>query len=123
MGSDTIYTGKIIRSINNVPICHRLPDRTFNFKGHYFPVCARCTGFYMGAFSYYIYAYFFYVDYSYYIVFLGLLLLIPSLLDGSTQLLNLRLSNNSLRFFTGLLGGMGLGILIKAFKWAIIIQL
>jgi len=33
-------------------ICHRKPERTFNVRGHYFPVCARCTGFYIAAFSY-----------------------------------------------------------------------
>ncbi|MDI9437749.1 MAG: DUF2085 domain-containing protein, partial [Euryarchaeota archaeon] len=40
----------------------------------------------------------------------------PTFIDGITQFFNLRESNNILRFFTGLLGGVGLAILIKAFK-------
>ncbi|MBQ3473297.1 MAG: DUF2085 domain-containing protein, partial [Methanobrevibacter sp.] len=27
-------------------ICHRMHERSFFIKGHQFPVCARCTGFY-----------------------------------------------------------------------------
>jgi uncharacterized membrane protein len=50
-------------------------------------------------------------------------MLLPAFLDGFTQLLNYRISNNQLRFFTGLIGGVGLGILIKALKWAIIMNL
>lgn len=109
--------------ISKFPICHRLPDRTFNIRNHYFPVCARCTGFYIGAFTYFIYAYFFYVQYTSYLIIFALLMLIPAFLDGFTQLLNYRLSNNLLRFLTGIIGGIGLGILIKALKWAIIINL
>ncbi|HOI72429.1 MAG TPA: DUF2085 domain-containing protein [Methanobacterium sp.] len=33
---------------------------------------------------------------------LGLIILIPAFIDGFTQLINLRLSKNSLRFFTGI---------------------
>lgn len=100
-----------------------MPDRTFNIRGYYFLVCARCTGFYIGAFSYFIYAYFFYVQYTYHLIILAILMLIPAFIDGFTQLLNYRISNNSLRLFTGIIGGLGLGILIKALKWAMIMQL
>lgn len=123
MFNRTFHNNKIIQVIYNLPICHRLPDRTFNVHGYYFPVCARCTGFYIGAFSYYIYAYFFYVEYTSYLILISLIMLAPAFLDGFTQLLNLRISKNSLRFLTGLIGGVGLGILIKALKWAIIINL
>ncbi|MBV1755609.1 MAG: DUF2085 domain-containing protein [Methanobacterium sp.] len=33
-------------------ICHGLPERSFKIKGHMLPVCARCTGLYLGSFSY-----------------------------------------------------------------------
>lgn len=108
--------------ISIFPICHRLPDRTFKIGKWQFPVCARCTGFYISAFSYFIYVYLFYVQYTPYLIMLGLLMLIPAFLDGFTQLLEFRCSNNPLRFFTGLIGGLGLGILIKALKWAIIMH-
>jgi uncharacterized membrane protein len=29
-------------------ICHQIPDRTFNLDGHALPLCARCTGTYLG---------------------------------------------------------------------------
>jgi len=104
-------------------ICHRIPERTFNIHGIYFPVCARCTGFYLGAFSYFIYAYFFYIDYTIYLVSLGILMMIPTFLDGFTQLWGSRMSNNTLRLLTGLLGGVGLAIVVKAIKWVVITSL
>ncbi|AIS32003.1 hypothetical protein BRM9_1188 [Methanobacterium formicicum] len=104
-------------------ICHRIPGRTFNIRGIYFPVCARCTGFYLGAFSYFIYAYFFYIDYTIYLVSLGILMMIPTFLDGFTQLWGSRMSNNTLRLLTGLLGGVGLAIVVKAIKWVVITSL
>jgi uncharacterized membrane protein len=30
-------------------ICHQLPERSFFWDGHQFPVCARCTGLYLSA--------------------------------------------------------------------------
>jgi len=30
-------------------ICHQRPERSFVFRGHQLPVCARCTGLYVGA--------------------------------------------------------------------------
>lgn len=103
-------------------ICHRIPERTFNIRGIYFPVCARCTGFYIGAFIYFIYAYFFYVEYTVYLITLAILMIVPAFLDGFTQLLGTRISNNKLRLLTGLLGGLGLAILVKAIKWVILIS-
>ena len=48
-------------------------------------------------------------------------MLIPTFLDGLTQLFGSRESNNYiLRLSTGLMGGVGVGILIKAIKWIIL---
>jgi uncharacterized membrane protein len=106
-----------------LPICHRLPNRTFKIRNWYFPVCARCTGFYIGAFSYFIYVYFFFVEYTITLILIAFLMIVPTLLDGSTQLFDLRNSNNILRLFTGLIGGVGLAILIKALKYLILLHL
>lgn len=108
------------RSILSTSICHRLPERTFKIRGHYFPVCSRCTGAYTGMFAYFGYVYFVYVHYNLAIILIGFIIIIPMAIDGITQILNLRVSNNSLRFFTGLIGGIGLGILLKALKWALL---
>lgn len=103
--------------ISKFPICHRLPDRTFKIGKWYFPVCARCTGIYIGTFSYFIYVYFNYVQYSTLLIIFGFLMMIPTFIDGFTQFLNFRESNNNLRLCSGLMGGLGLGIIVKAFKF------
>ncbi len=100
-------------------ICHRIPERTFKIGEWYFPVCSRCTGAYTGLFSYFIFVYFVFIPYTLPFILMGILMITPMALDGITQFLNLRESNNSLRFFTGLIGGIGLAILFKAFKWLI----
>lgn len=100
-------------------ICHRMPERSFFIKGHQFPVCARCTGFYISLMLYFIYVYFFFVHYNPVLLTFAILLLIPMMLDGLTQLFKYRESNNVLRLITGLMGGIGLGIIFKAIKWYI----
>lgn len=49
-------------------------------------------------------------------------MIIPTITDGLIQLMCLRESSNHLRFITGLIAGIGLGILFKALKWFIIIK-
>lgn len=49
-------------------------------------------------------------------------MIIPAFIDGFTQLMGNRMSNNNLRLLTGLAGGVGLGILVKAVKWMILIS-
>lgn len=103
-----------------------MPQKTwkkFFINGYQFPVCARCTGFYIMFLIYFIYTYFFYVNYNHFLILFSILLLIPAVVDGTSQLKGLRESNNYLRFFTGLIGGLGLGIIIKAIKYYILILL
>lgn len=47
----------------------------------------------------------------------------PAFMDGFTQLMGTRMSDNKLRLLTGLAGGVGLAILVKAIKWMILISL
>jgi len=103
-------------------ICHRKPERSFFIKGHQFPICARCTGFYISMFLYFIYVYYNFVNYNFYLLFFAIMLLIPTIIDGLTQLFEFRKSNNILRFITGIFGGLGLGILIKAMKYFIYLK-
>ncbi|MGZ7109188.1 MAG: DUF2085 domain-containing protein [Methanobacterium sp.] len=100
--------------------CHRIPERTFKIKNHYFPVCARCTGAYIGLFSYFTFVYFVFIQYTLPVILLGTLMIVPMALDGVTQFMDLRESKNSLRFFTGLIGGIGLGIMFKALKMVLL---
>jgi len=101
-------------------ICHRIPDRTFKVKNHYFPVCARCTGIYVAAFTYFFIVAFVPIIYNIGSIILGVLLIIPTAIDGLSQLLYKRESNNKLRFLTGLFAGLGLAILSKAIRFIII---
>lgn len=43
---------------------------------------------------------------------IGLLFIAPLLIDGGTQQMGYRISNNSLRVITGCLAGVGLGVFI-----------
>lgn len=108
-------------NINNYTqfICHRKPERSFFFRGHQFPVCSRCTGFYISLVAYFIYTYYNFVNYNISLLILAFLLLIPTIIDGLTQFFDFQESNNTRRFLTGLLGGLGLGIILKAIKWFI----
>ncbi|MDQ1087090.1 DUF2085 domain-containing protein [Siphonobacter sp. SORGH_AS_1065] len=84
--------------------CHRRPDRSFFWQGKPFPVCARCTGLYLGYGSGIVLALFFWSWVSY----AAILLLIPLIVDSLTQSWQWRTSTNPLRFITGLLGGIGI---------------
>ena len=108
-------------NINNFTkfICHRKPERSFFIKGYQFPVCARCTGFYISLIAYFIFTYYNFVNYNIPLLTFALILLIPTGIDGITQFYNIQESNNTRRFITGLLGGLGLGIILKAIKWFI----
>ncbi|WP_296790545.1 DUF2085 domain-containing protein [uncultured Methanobrevibacter sp.] len=94
-------------------ICHRIPERSFFIKGHQFPVCARCTGFYTGLIVYLVFNYFFEHNYDINTLIISIILMIPAAVDGLTQYFGPRESTNTLRFITGFIGGLGLIIFLK----------
>ena len=96
--------------------CHQIPERSFNIRGRYFPICSRCTGLYLGVFLYLIFSYFNQVYYSIDLTILAILMVVPTFLDGFTQFLDLRESDNKLRFVTGFFGGIGLSIIVVSMK-------
>lgn len=104
-------------------ICHRKPERSLFICDYQFPVCARCTGFYISLIIYFTYTYYFFVNYNIYLLTFAIILLTPTAIDGLTQFFEYRESNNILRFITGILGGLGLSILIKALKYFIYLKL
>ncbi len=82
-------------------LCHQMPERSFHFKGKQFPLCARCTGIFAGYFTMPIFHYGI-IQPSLLII---TLLMIPLIIDSSTQAMGYRESNNVLRFITGFLSG------------------
>lgn len=97
-------------------LCHQRPDRSFFFRGHQFPLCARCTGLVVGTISYCIYSYLIPVYYTYELLIISIILQLPYIIDGTTQYLGLRESNNILRFITGFIGAFGLIIFARICK-------
>lgn len=45
-GAGQIYD--ILWALGNMSGCHQMPERSFFFRGKQFPVCARCTGAFVG---------------------------------------------------------------------------
>ena len=78
--------------------CHQMPERSFFYKEYQFPVCARCTGLILGYFLGIL-------IYSLNVIDLkiAILLCIPLVIDGGSQYLKWRMSNQVLRLLTGVL--------------------
>ncbi|MDQ3194145.1 MAG: DUF2085 domain-containing protein, partial [Bacteroidota bacterium] len=83
--------------------CHKMPGRSFFFRGKQFPICARCTGMYLGYLSFP----FFTFDIIQISLAVTLVLTLPTFLDGLTQAYLNRESNNLLRLITGIMSGIG----------------
>ena len=94
-------------------VCHQLPERNLWIGGRYLPVCARCTGAYLG----------FCIGYLLLPMrrkeacgppnlWITLLMVAPMIIDAATQWIDLRTSTNELRLVTGLLFGVALAPLL-----------
>lgn len=94
-------------------ICHRIPERSFFIKGHQFPVCARCTGFYTGLIVFLVWNHLYGINYDINTLIISMALMVPAAIDGFTQYFGSRESTNTLRFATGFIGGIGLIIFLK----------
>lgn len=73
------------------------------------PICSRCFGIVIGA-IYGSILNLFIIPTNTTLLF-SVLFIIPLIVDGSTQLLGYRKSNNDLRFMTGILNGAGIAFL------------
>ena len=84
--------------------CHRIKDRSIWFFGLEKVFCSRCLGILFGGIIGLILAIF---QYRIELVW-SVLLMIPLIIDGFSQALNYRDSNNVIRFITGFFFGIGL---------------
>jgi len=76
-------------------------ERSFKYKGKQFPLCARCTGIFIGYFTFPL----FQLQIIESSLLLIILLSIPLFVDSITQSMNYRESNNIFRVITGFLFG------------------
>lgn len=79
--------------------CHHLSDRSIHFFGIERVLCARCFGVLIGFF---IGLFLFFIGIRVPLV-IALIMISPLIIDGFTQLFELRESNNFLRFSSGML--------------------
>ncbi len=89
--------------------CHRIPERSFFYKGKQFPICARCTGILVG----YFLAIALIIIHTEINFLWSVIFLIPLVIDGFGQLYNKWVSNNPRRFVTGILAGISTIMIIK----------
>ena len=95
--------------LNYMFFCHRLPERSFFYKGKQFPLCARCTGMLIGYFLGIIYLF---LNNQVNFILIGLLF-IPMAIDGVGQYYGYWISTNFRRLLTGILGGIATLLLIS----------
>ena len=107
---------KISKFLKIFFMCHCRADRSFFFKGKQFPICARCTGQLIGLILGIIIA-FKIKDLSWFYI---VLLMLPLIIDGVTQLLTKYESNNIKRVITGILFGIGFIFLFLKFHYFIL---
>ena len=82
--------------------CHQRADRSFTIGHYQFPVCARCTGILIST----IFTYIFYFKRRVKIE-KSIWMMIPLVVDGTLQYLEICESNNRRRLVTGLFWGFG----------------
>lgn len=108
--------GRIFRYsqvFRSYPLCHSRPDRSFCYNGRYFGLCARCTAMYLGGFLALLLSPFWLESLSgMFSIGVGIVLLIPSGIDGTMQMIGRRESTNTLRVVTGAFLGIGVVLFI-----------
>lgn len=97
--------------------CHRMPERSFFINGKQFPVCARCTGCFVGyaiglaaAFA------------TVFPVAISIALMSVMLFDWLLQENEIAESSNVRRFLTGIAGGCGyIQLFLKLLIWGVML--
>ena len=92
-------------------ICHRLPHRSFFWKGKQFPLCSRCTGIHLGYFSMPVFLF----NLLEVPIYIAILIVVPTYLDGIRQHITKKESTNIVRVVTGFIAGVGTMSLISDF--------
>ena len=95
------------------PICHQYPTRSMWVFNRPFALCSRCFSGYIGLGIGFI----FFLSQNNYLkrLIFGIGLLVPGVLDSLIQLWTSYESTNTIRFFTGFSGGVGVFYIIYPF--------
>lgn len=97
--------------------CHQIPERSFHVRGYQFPVCARCTGTFVGEIiCLLLFGLVGYIVPPVAAMFLAFVMLF----DWMAQQLGRYESGNGFRFITGVLGGLGCWSLLLHIALAIV---
>lgn len=83
--------------------CHQMYERSFKFRNYQFPICARCTGIFVGQiFGIILWVLGLKINLLY-----SVIIIIPMAIDGLIQLVQIKQSNNIRRVITGFIAGIG----------------
>lgn len=99
---------KLVQKIVYSIPCHRRPERCFHVRGEPLPLCARCMSILLG----FLFIPVLYLTHGSIPWWVGIVLQVPMLIDGFTQLFGWRESTNWLRTMTGLCSGFGLSVMV-----------
>lgn len=83
--------------------CHQIYERSFTYRGYQFPVCARCTGIFIG----HVVAIFLCIMKVRISLKICAVLILIMACDGFLQLFKIKESTNIRRLVTGILAGIG----------------
>jgi uncharacterized membrane protein len=95
-------------------ICHGKVERSLELFGAPMPICARCTGIYLGLLAGLLAFWLMPLLSEKVMRVTALAALLPLAVDGLTQATGLRESTNGLRIATGLVAGLAFGLWILA---------
>lgn len=98
------------------PTCHQKSERSFFIHGWQFPICARCTGLYLG----YIIGIMMLLQDLYVSIWICFLSLFLMLLDWFLQYKNIMMSNNLRRFLSGGFAGIAI-VQLLGYVWRMIL--
>ncbi|MFC7073576.1 DUF2085 domain-containing protein [Halovenus rubra] len=97
-------------------LCHGKSERCLSYSGYQFPLCTRCTGILIGC----VIALLIEIIVGLPpIIFLPLYILLgfPATIDGITQLMRNRESNNQTRLITGIVGALGFMLFFRTLRF------
>ena len=112
------FINQRIAAFGKAPLCNMIPEHGICIKGFYLPLCARCTGTFIGCVVT-IFLFLFVIRRSKYrlsLHILSFLLAVPCLIDGLLQYVWQVESDNCRRILTGLLLGASIVLSIGYFS-------